>query len=61
MKDKLADHDPIIIPYKEVNRRFTNVYGIITGSLYTYFLCLKLSNDKSVAHNPVVAALRMIN
>ena len=29
----LADGDPFIIPYKVVNRRFTTLFGIITGSL----------------------------
>ena len=35
--ENLADSDPVIIPYKEVNKRLNALYGIITGSLYAYF------------------------
>ena len=30
--EKLAVSEPLIIPYKVINRRFTTLYGIITGS-----------------------------
>ena len=30
-----------MIPYKVINRMFTTIYGIITGSLSAYYLCAK--------------------
>ena len=36
-RDYLTDSDPVFKPYMVVNRRFITSYGIITGSLPTYF------------------------
>ena len=33
----LADSDTMIIPYKVINRIFTTLYGIITGSVSADF------------------------
>ena len=37
--EQSADSDPVIIPYMVINRRFTALYGIITGSLSAYYSC----------------------
>ena len=36
-REKLADSDPVIIPYKVINRMFTTLYGLISGSLSAYY------------------------
>ena len=41
---KLVDSDPVIIPYMVVNRRFINLYGIITGSLSAKILRVIVNN-----------------
>ena len=39
--EQSADSDPVIIPYMVINRRFTALYGIITGSLSAYYSCAR--------------------
>ena len=38
VREKLADSNPVIIPYKVMNRMFTTIYGIIARSLFIVHL-----------------------
>ena len=38
---KLAGSGPVIIPYKEINRLFITLFGIITGSLPGNYPCAR--------------------
>ena len=42
--EQLADSDPAIIPYKVMNRLFTTIYGLITGTLPAKFLQARYSS-----------------
>ena len=37
--EQTADCDTMIIPYKVINRTFTTLYGILTGSLSAVYSC----------------------
>ena len=46
----MADSDPVIIPYKVINRIITTLYGIITKSLPPSF-CERGSRDDLIIIN----------